>query len=111
MELNQKSGNHQWRGRLIKAGGGILLIFATGLSIFTWKLFSPPSVDLQPLPKTLVSLELPEGQQLLSKSKSKQDFQPLSTLKPKSVWEDTLATTSGSMGDHRIAAALTIRRT
>ena len=79
MDLNQKSGNHQWRGRLIKAGGGILLIFATGLSVFSWKLFSPPSGDIQPLPKTLVSLESPEGQQLLSKSKSKQDFQPLST--------------------------------
>ena len=79
MDLNQKSGNHQWRGRLIKAGGGILLIFGTGLSVFTWKLFSPPSVDRQPLPKTLVSLESPQGQQLLNQSKSKQDFQPLST--------------------------------
>lgn len=79
MDLNQTSGNHRWRGRLIKAGGDILLIFGTGLSVFTWKLFSPPSVDRQPLSKTLVSLESPERQQLLSQSKSKQDFQLLST--------------------------------
>jgi hypothetical protein len=79
MDLNPKSGKHRWRGRLIKAGGGILLIFGTGLSVFTWKVFSPPSVERLPLPKTLVSLESPEGQQLLNQSKSKQDFQPLST--------------------------------
>jgi hypothetical protein len=78
MDLNQTSGNHRWRGRLIKAGGGILLIFGTGLSVFTWKAFSPPSVDRLPLPKTLVSLESPEGQQLLNQSNIKQDFQPLS---------------------------------
>jgi hypothetical protein len=79
MDLNPKSGKHRWRGRLIKAGGGILLIFGTGLSVFTWKVFSPPSVERQPLPKTLVSKESPQGQQLLNQSKSKQDFQPLST--------------------------------
>jgi hypothetical protein len=79
MDLNQTSGNHRWRGGLIKAGGGILLIFGTGLSIFTWKVFSPPSVGRLPLPKTLVSLESLEGQQLLNQSKSKQDFQSLST--------------------------------
>ncbi|MEG4407193.1 phytochelatin synthase family protein [Microcoleus sp. MON2_D5] len=79
MDLNQTSGNHRWRRRLIKAGAGILVIFGTGLSVFTWKAFSPPSVERLPLPKTLVSLESPEGQQLLNQSKSKQDFQPLST--------------------------------
>ena len=79
MDLNQKFGNHRWRGRLIKAGGRILLIFGTGFSVVTWKLFSPPSVDRLPLPKTLVSLESPFGQQLLSQSNSKQDFQPLNT--------------------------------
>jgi len=79
MDLNQKSRNHLGRGRLIKVGGDILLIVGTGLSVFTWKVFSPPSVERLPLPKTLVSLESPFGQQLLSQSKSKQDFQPLST--------------------------------
>ncbi|MEG4218892.1 hypothetical protein QUA27_26660, partial [Microcoleus sp. Pol14C6] len=77
MDLNQTAGNDRWRSRLIKAGGGILVIFGTGLSVFTWKAFSPPSVGRLPLPKTLVSLESPQGQQLLNQSKSKQDFQPL----------------------------------
>ncbi|MEG4584557.1 hypothetical protein QUA54_04795 [Microcoleus sp. MOSTC5] len=74
MHLNQTSGNHRWRGRLIKAGGGILLIFGTGLSVFTWKAFSPPSVERQPLPKTLVSLESPEGQQLRSPEQEQTRF-------------------------------------
>jgi hypothetical protein len=78
MHLSQTSGNDRWRGRLIKARGGILLISGTGLSVFTWKVFSPPSVERLPLPKTLVSKESPQGQQLLNQSKSKQDFQPLS---------------------------------
>jgi hypothetical protein len=79
MDINRKSGNSQLRGWLIKAGIFIILIGVGRLGLFYWSVFSTPSVNRLPLPKNLISLESPEGQQLLSQSDHKQDFPPLSS--------------------------------